>query len=147
MSRCCIWLISTLLFKKRLTMFFYVWLRKKYCSKNYYGCKQLLAIFFKRFLKRRVEINQMLQRDMFWYYMSLSHAMFDFRDPGVQCEKWKISYCAQQAKCSDCPLTVEQFDPASPRRFEIVDLTVGVRCGSALDSPRLSRVLPTSLAI
>ena len=36
-------------------------------------------------------------------------------------------------------LTVEQFDPASPRRFEIVDLTVGVRCGSALDSPNLSR--------
>ena len=56
---------------------------------------------------------------MFWYYMSLSHAMLDFRDPGVQCEKWKISYCAQQAKCSNCPLTVEQFDPASPRRFEL----------------------------
>ena len=44
-------------------------------------------------------------------------------------------------------MTVEQFDPASPRRFEIVDLTVGVRCRSALDSPNLVRVLPTSLGI
>ena len=41
----------------------------------------------------------------------------------------------------------EQFDPASLRWFEIVDLTVGVRCGSALDSPYLSHVLTTSLAI
>ena len=44
------------------------------------------------------------------------------------------------------PLTVEQFDPASPRRFEIVDLTVGVR-SSALDSPNHGRVLSTSLVI
>ena len=47
----------------------------------------------------------------------------------------------------NAPLTVEQFDPASPRWLEIVDLTVGVHCGSALDSPNLSRVLLTSLAI
>ena len=65
----------------------------------------------------------------------------------VRSEKSMISYCAQQAKCSNCPLTVEQFDPASPRRFEIVDLTVGLGCGCALNSPNLSRVLLTSLAI
>ena len=35
----------------------------------------------------------------------------------------------------------------SPRWFEIVDLTVGVGCESALDSPNQGRVLPTSLAI
>ena len=39
------------------------------------------------------------------------------------------------------------FDPASPRRFDIVDLRVGVRCGSTLDSPSLSRVLSTLLVI
>ena len=65
----------------------------------------------------------------------------------VQCEKWIISYCAQWAKCSNCPLTVEQFDPASPRRFEIVDLTVGVRCGSALDAANHGGVWSTLLAI
>ena len=30
-------------------------------------------------------------------------------------------------------MTDEQFDPASPHQFENVGLTVGVRCGSALD--------------
>ena len=70
--------------------------------------------------------------------------MRDFRDPGVQWEKWSITYCAQYAKCSTCPLTVERFDPASPRRFEIVDLAVGVRCGSALeiDSPSTALYCP-----
>ena len=37
--------------------------------------------------------------------------------------------------------------PCQPASVWIVDVTVGVRCGSALDSPHLSRVLPTSLAI
>ena len=51
------------------------------------------------------------------------------------------------SQASRRPLTVEQFDPASPCRFEIVDLMVGVRCRSALDSPSQGRVLSTSLAI
>ena len=36
---------------------------------------------------------------------------------------------------NDKGLFSEQFDPASPCRFEIVDLIFGVRCGSALDLP------------
>ena len=73
--------------------------------------------------------------------------MLDFCDPGVQFEKWNISSCAQLAKCSSCPLMVEQFDPASPRQLEIVNLMVGVRCRAALNLPNHGRVLSTSLAI
>ena len=62
----------------------------------------LIANFFsKSYIKNHCQTlfkkksRDQKQRDMFWYYMSLSHAMLDLRDPGVQCEKWKISYCAQ----------------------------------------------------
>ena len=30
-----------------------------------------------------------------------------------------MSLMGHRTKCSNCPLTVEQFDPASPRRFEL----------------------------
>ena len=61
--------------------------------------------------------------------------MLDFRDPGVS--ETLVTVPSRLNAPIYCALTVEQFDPASPRRFEIVDLTVGVRCGSALDSPCL----------
>ena len=42
---------------------------------------------------------------------------------------------------------VEQFDPAIPCQFEIVDLTVRVRCEADLDFLNHGCVLSTSLSI
>ena len=42
---------------------------------------------------------------------------------------------------------VEQFDSASLREFEIVDLTVEVRCGSGVNAPSPGHIFSTLLAI